>query len=71
MKMRGTQSEVSDEFRMVLPIYAETQDKKLVRLGSMTLLGNSSTDGTVQLPFKPRRVLFCAFEDVLANFDGR
>jgi aminopeptidase N len=71
LKMHITQSEVSDNFRMLVPISFETEDRKLLRLGSAVMVGNSSQDVTVTLGFKPRRLVLCAHEDVLANIDGR
>jgi aminopeptidase N len=71
LKMKLTQSEVSANFRMAVPVYLETEDKKLVKLGAVRILGNSSQEATVTLGFKPRRVLLAAYEDVLATIDQR
>jgi Peptidase family M1 domain len=71
LKMRVTQSEVSPNFRMAVPVYLETEDKKLAKLGVVRILGNSSQDSTVTLGFRPKRVLLAAYEDVLANIDQR
>jgi hypothetical protein len=71
LKLHITQNEVSEKFRMAYPITVETEDKKLMRLGVARLTGNSSQDATMTLPFRPRRVLLCLNEDVLANIDGR
>lgn len=71
LKMRLTQSEVSPNFRMTVPVYLETEDKKLSKLGAVRILGNSSQDATVTLGFRPKRVLIAAYEDVLAIIDGR
>jgi len=71
LKMRVTQSEVSPNFRMAVPVYLETEDKKLAKLGMVRILGNSSQDSTVTLGFRPKRVLLAAYEDVLATIDQR
>ena len=69
LKMKLTQSEVSPAFRMAVPIYLETDDKKLVKLGAIRILGNSSQESTIKLGFRPKRVVLNAFEDVLATVD--
>jgi hypothetical protein len=69
LKMKVTQSEVSPNFRMAVPVYLETEDKKLTKLGAIRILGNSSQEATVPLGFRPRRVLLAAYEDVLASID--
>jgi aminopeptidase N len=69
LKMRVTQSEVSPQFRMSVPVYMETEDGKLAKLGAVRLLGNSYQDSTVTLGFRPKRVLLAAYEDVLATID--
>ena len=66
-----TQSEVSDSFKMPVPIYTELDNKKISRLGVVGLNGNSHENITVPLSFRPRRLFLCAYEDVLANIVGR
>jgi hypothetical protein len=66
-----TQRQVSDGFMMRVPIYIDF-DGTLRRLGTVVLTGNStSPEIDVMLPKKPKRVLLCAFEDVLCSTDGR
>ena len=61
-----TQSGVSDNFQMIVPVYADF-GKGWVRLGSAAMRGNSTTDlGRIQLPLPPKRVAVAAFKDVLA-----
>lgn len=45
-----TESGVSPDFRMLVPMYLELEDGKAMRLGSATLIGNSSVEKTIQLP---------------------
>ncbi len=63
---RLTQSGVSDNFRMLVPVYADF-GKGWVRLGQATLVGNSSVDiKDLKLPQAPKRVAVAALRDVLA-----
>jgi hypothetical protein len=61
-----TQSGVSPEFVMRVPVYFDF-DGKMIRAGYVTLKG-ASTSGEVKinLPKKPKRVVLNAFHDVLA-----
>jgi hypothetical protein len=70
VRLRVTQSDVPDNFRMVVPIYFERDDKRIGRIGAVTLVGNSSQNASVTLAFRPKRILLNAFEDVLANIEG-
>ncbi len=64
------QSGVSDNFRMLVPIYADF-GKGWTRLGAAKLVGNSSVDIPAPLPELPKRVTLCALADVLyTNFEG-
>jgi hypothetical protein len=61
-----TQSEVSSQFRMLVPLYADF-DGRIVRLGEINMMGNVTTpEFQVKLPQKPRRVMINHFLDVLA-----
>lgn len=63
---RLTQSDVSDKFRMKVPIYAELE-KKTVRLGLVYVEGNStSKDFRVTMQVKPKRIAANLNYDVLA-----
>ena len=66
VKIRLTQSGVSDGFRMLVPLYVEMQDGRVVRLGSARLTGNTTVEQVVplgQLPVK--RALINYYYDVL------
>lgn len=66
-----TQSGVSNEFAMRVPIYFEI-DGSMKRLGGVNLFGNgSSPEINVLLPVKPKKVMLCAYEDVLCKIEGR
>jgi len=63
---RITQSGVSDNFKMLVPVYVD-YGKGFVRMGSATLIGNSSVDlKDVRLPRAAKRAALCALDDVLA-----
>jgi Carboxypeptidase regulatory-like domain/Peptidase family M1 domain len=62
-----TQSRVSDDFIMLVPIYLD-MGKGWAKLGSARLVGNSSVDITnVKLPGVPKRMAVAAMNDVLAT----
>jgi len=61
-----TQSGVSGNFAMLVPLYADF-GKGWIRLGSATMVGNSSVDITnLKLPAAPKKAAICALNDVLA-----
>jgi len=61
-----TQSNVSPDFRMRVPIYFDF-DGRWIKVGTIGLLGNTTTsDITIGLPKKPKRVSINANQDVLA-----
>lgn len=62
-----TQSEVSGDFRMRVPIYVEFDKQQEARLAGALVKGNStSAEFKVLLPKKPKRVAANMFQDVLA-----
>jgi hypothetical protein len=62
-----TQSGVSDNFVMLVPLYADF-GKGWAKLGSATIIGNSTIDITnVKLPAVPKRMAVCAMNDVLTT----
>jgi hypothetical protein len=64
---RITQSGVSDNFAMIVPVYAE-MGKGWHRLGSARMIGNSTIDlNNVKLSAPAKRLAVCAFNDVLAT----
>jgi aminopeptidase N len=64
---RITQSGVSDNFRMLVPVWVDL-GKGWIRLGSATIVGNSSVElNNIALPKEPKRVAICALDDVLAT----
>jgi hypothetical protein len=65
---RITQSGVSDNFKMLVPVWVSYDGKGWSRLGSATILGNSSIDlPNIPLSKEPKKVAICALNDVLAT----
>jgi len=63
---RITQSGVSDNFKMLVPIYLDT-GKGWVRVGAANVTGNASVElGNVKLAQPAKRASICALNDVLA-----
>ena len=70
MNLNVAQSGVDDKFRMVVPVYLELDDGRIIFLGRLRIVGNSS--GTAKVPLKglkakPRRALINYYDDVLAS----
>jgi len=62
-----TQSNVTDNFRMLVPIYADFDGKDYVRLGSTLVSGNKTGQPfSILLPKRPKKVAANRFNDVLA-----
>lgn len=71
LTLKITQSNVDEAFRMRVPIYLDF-DGRIARLGTVPIVGNSTTDEVVVLlPKKPKRVLLAYYEDVLCTTDAR
>ena len=70
LSMNLVQSNVNDQFRMLVPIYLELDDGRIVFLGRMRLVGNGSAAPKAPLKglkTKPRRALINYLDDVLAS----
>jgi aminopeptidase N len=71
MKFKVTQSNVDDNFRMLLPIYLELADGRIVRLGTIPMFGNKTTENSVPLNGitpAPKRAMLNYNFDVLGAF---
>ncbi|MBO0800850.1 MAG: hypothetical protein J2P31_18690, partial [Blastocatellia bacterium] len=66
LKGKVAQSEVSQNFKMLVPLYLDF-DGKIVRLGEATMVGTTATEFQVKLPQRPKRVLINYYHDVLAS----
>jgi hypothetical protein len=70
LHLKLTQSGVPAEFKMLVPIYLELADGRVMRLGSANIVGDHTVDKTVQLPKLPaaiKRVLINYNYDVLCT----
>ena len=70
MHFKVTQSGVSDDFRMLIPIYVEFEDKRVIQIGRGALKGSSSMEQTLKmgkLISAPKRVLVNYNFDLLAE----
>jgi hypothetical protein len=62
-----TQSGVSDDFVMIVPLYLDF-GSGWVSAGNVTIVGNKSFDlGNITLAKEPKRVAICALNDILAT----
>jgi Peptidase family M1 domain len=67
--LKVTQSNVNDKFRMLVPIYLELADGRMVNLGRARVSGNSSVEQKVPLKGlkdTPKRAMLSYYDDVLA-----
>ena len=64
-----SQSEVSDDFISLVPMYVDFGKSKVARIGSIRLVGNAREDVefNLRLPQKARKVLINYHQDVLAR----
>lgn len=67
--MKLTQSGVDDKFKMLVPIYLEMDDGRILALGRASMVGNTSVQDKAPLAglkSKPKRALLNYYDDVLA-----
>ena len=70
LHMKLTQSGVPAEFKMLVPVYLELADGRVMRLGSANVTGDHTIENTMQLPKLPgavKRVLINYNYDVLCT----
>ena len=69
LKFKASQSEVPDSFRMLVPLYIEWADGRVVQMGRVKIRGNASEEAQVNLgdlKAMPKRVVLNYNGDVLA-----
>ena len=66
LKGSVSQSGISDNFKMMMPIYLQAQGK-FMRLGTASLFGTASSAFDVNLPWMPEQVVINPYHDVLAR----
>jgi aminopeptidase N len=59
-----TQSEVSEQFAMSVPIFADF-GKGFIRLGQLPAIGNSTKSYDFELPVAPKKVALNAYKEIL------
>jgi len=64
LHMTITQSEVDDQFRMLVPVFVDF-GKGMVPIGQLGIKGNSSRTLDVPLPMQPKKVALNAYKDML------
>ena len=68
MHVKLTQSGVSDDFKMTVPIYLELQNGAVARLGLLGMEGSKTFEQDLDLPLqqKPKRAMINYYYDVLS-----
>jgi aminopeptidase N len=70
VKYKITQSSVSPQFAMTVPVYLEFENKSVKRVANVTLRGSTTAEGTANLgnlgPSNPTRLLLNYYHDVLS-----
>ncbi len=64
LHMTITQSNVDDNFLMLVPVFADF-GKGMVRIGQLGMKGNGSRSVDVPLPMQPKKVVLNAYKDIL------
>ncbi|HET9166417.1 MAG TPA: carboxypeptidase regulatory-like domain-containing protein [Candidatus Angelobacter sp.] len=64
LHMTLTQSDVDDQFLMLVPVFADF-GKGMVRIGQLGIKGNSSRSVDVPLPMQPKKVALNAYKEIL------
>jgi hypothetical protein len=70
LNIKLSQSNVDDNFRMLVPLYLELSNNKVVRLGAAKLMGNTSIQQQIPLgnmKEKPKRAVLNYYSDVLCT----
>ena len=64
LHMTITQSEVDENFGMIVPVFADF-GKGMVRIGQIGVIGNSSRSIDAELPSSPKKVVMNAYKEIL------
>jgi aminopeptidase N len=74
LNFKLSQSDVSKDFVMLVPLYVELANGRIARLGSARIAGSGTTEQHVPLKGlkdKPRRAMIAYFDDVLGNVENK
>jgi aminopeptidase N len=72
LNFKLTQSDVSKDFVMLMPIYLELANGKVARLGSAQVAGSTGVEQHVPikgLKEKPKKAMIAYYDDVLGNIE--
>jgi aminopeptidase N len=64
LHMTITQSDVDDQFLMLVPVFADF-GKGMIRIGQLGMKGNASRSVDVPLPQQPKKVALNAYKEIL------
>src|SRR5437660_5380678 len=64
LHMTLTQSDVDDQFLMLVPVFADF-GKGMVRIGQLGIKGNSTRTADVVLPMQPKKVALNVYKEIL------
>jgi hypothetical protein len=64
LHMTMSQSEVDENFAMLVPIFADF-GRGMVRLGQIRMIGNNERTTDVLLPSQPKKVAYNAYKEIL------
>jgi hypothetical protein len=70
LSFKLSQANVDEHFRMLVPIYLELPEGRIVNLGRARMVGNATVEQKVPikgLKEKPRRAMLNHLDDVLAS----
>lgn len=67
LNIKITQSNVDDNFRMLVPLYVELADGKVIRLGAAKMQGNKVIEQTIPFAQAPKRAIINYYYDVLGT----
>jgi Peptidase family M1 domain len=74
LDFKVSQSGVTQNFAMLVPIYLDLGGGRIARLGSATLAGNNSVEGHVPLKGvkeKPKRAMIAYYDDILGSIENK
>jgi hypothetical protein len=74
LNFKLTQANVSERFRMLVPIYLDLGHGQMLRVGSARMTGNRTLECHIPLKGlkgKPKRAVAAYFDDVLGSFENK
>lgn len=72
LNFKLTQSHVSDNFVMLVPVYMEVEKGQVGRLGRIMIRGNSTLEQHLRLGnLKPKRAMIAYLDDVLGSVENK